>query len=75
MTALEPVQIHADHDTVKRRGHWTTTRKFEQRARRSGAVILATMFSREYAEDVRRAHRAGTGPAVDDSARAGGTDR
>jgi hypothetical protein len=32
MTAPEPVQIHADHDTVKRPGHWTTARKFQLRA-------------------------------------------
>jgi hypothetical protein len=155
MTAPEPVHIHADHDTVKRLGHWTTARKFELRARhsrlesglrspgiedgdidmaaeldnsvlillvpedavidqtqlrwtgrgrvrdvadrpansgqaihltghvrrgevrvrRGGAAILAAMFSREYAEDVRRAHRIGTVPTVDAPARTGGAGR
>jgi hypothetical protein len=150
MTTPEPVQIHADHDAVKRLGTWTTARRFELRARyarleidlrspgiedgaidvaveldnsvlillvpedavidqarlrwtgrgrvkdaadrtgggraihltghiqrgevrvrRGGAAILAAMFSREYAEDVRRAHRDGTVPAVDDPTREG----
>jgi hypothetical protein len=55
MTAPEPVHIHADHDTVKRLGHWTT--------------------AREYAEGVRRAHRIGIVPTVDDPARTGGAGR
>ena len=152
MTTPKPVQIHADHDTVKHLGNWTTARKFDLRARharleihlrspgigdgdidiaseldnsalillvpegavinqtqlrwtgrgrvkdatgrdanggraihltghiqrgevrvrRGGGAILAAMFSCEYAEDVRRAHREGTVPTIDDPARAGG---
>jgi hypothetical protein len=150
-----PVQIHADHDTVKHLGHWTTARSFEVRARsatveldlrspriedgdidiaadldsgvlkllvrqdavidqtqlrwtgrgrvkdltgrgaaggrtirltghiqrgevrvhRGGVAILSAMFSREYLQDVRQAHREGTVPTVDDPAREGRAGR
>jgi hypothetical protein len=38
-TVIAPVQIHADHDSVRRLGTWTTARAFEVRARRSRVVI------------------------------------
>jgi hypothetical protein len=34
-----PVQIHADHDTVKHLGNWTTARSFEVRARSAAVEI------------------------------------
>ena len=37
--ALTPVQIHADHDSTKRLGTWTTARAFQVRARRGQVVI------------------------------------
>jgi hypothetical protein len=37
--ALTPVQIHADHDSARRLGTWTTARAFQVRARRSQVVI------------------------------------
>jgi hypothetical protein len=37
--ALTPVQIHADHDSARRLGTWTTARAFQVRARRSRVVI------------------------------------
>jgi hypothetical protein len=36
---LTPVQIHADHDSARRLGTWTTARAFQVRARRSQVVI------------------------------------
>ncbi|NUP48606.1 MAG: hypothetical protein HOW97_15070 [Catenulispora sp.] len=41
----------------------------EVRVARGGVAILAAMFSREYVEDVKRAHREGTVPTVDDPTR------
>jgi hypothetical protein len=155
MTTPQPVQVHADHDTVKHLGTWTTARSFQLRARharveidlrspriedgdidiaadldnsvlillvpadavidqaslrwtgrgrvkdatgrnaeggraihltgdiqhgeirirRGGAAILAAMFSRQYADDVRRAYREGTLPTVDDPTRSEGAIR
>ncbi|MGC0317947.1 hypothetical protein [Kitasatospora acidiphila] len=42
----------------------------EVRIHRGGIAILSAMCSREYLEDVRRAHRTGTTPTVDDPTRA-----
>jgi hypothetical protein len=150
-TPGSPVQIHADHDTVKHLGNWTTVRSFELRARyatleidlrspgiedgdiditadldnsvlkllvpddavidqaqlrwtgrgrvkdatgrgaaggrtirltghiqrgevrvhRGGVAILSAMFSREYLQDIRKAHREGGMPTVDDPSREG----
>lgn len=42
----------------------------EVRVARGGVAMLAAMFSREYVEDVKQAHREGTYPTVDDPARA-----
>jgi len=42
----------------------------EVRVQRGGIAILTAMCSREYLQDVRRAHRTGGGPTVDDPARA-----
>lgn len=36
---LTPVQIHADHDSARRLGTWTTARAFQVRARRGQVVI------------------------------------
>ena len=36
---LTPVQIHADHDSSRHLGSWTTARAFQVRARRSRVVI------------------------------------
>lgn len=41
----------------------------EVRVARGGVAMLAAMFSREYVEDLRRAHREGGLPTVDDPAR------
>jgi len=41
----------------------------EIRVHRGGIAILSAMFSRAYLEDVRRAHRDGTMPTVDDPTR------
>jgi hypothetical protein len=38
-TPAAPVQIHADHDSAKRLGTWTTARIFQVRARR-GRVMM-----------------------------------
>jgi hypothetical protein len=38
-TTVAPVQIHADHDSVRRLGTWTTARAFQVRARRGQVVI------------------------------------
>jgi hypothetical protein len=155
MTTPQPVQINADHDTVKHLGNWTTARSFQLRARharleidlrspriedgdigiaceldnsvlillvpadavidqarlrwtgrgrvkdaagrnaeggrtihltghiqhgeirvrRGGVAILAAMFSSQYADDVRRAHREGIVPTVDDPTRSEGAVR
>jgi hypothetical protein len=40
------------------------------RVHRGGIAILSAMCSRAYLEDVRRAHRTGTMPTVDDPTRA-----
>jgi hypothetical protein len=40
----------------------------EIRIRRAGIAVLAAMFTREYAQDVLRAHREGTVPTVADPA-------
>ena len=37
--ALTAVQIHADHDSARRLGTWTTARAFQVRARRSRVMI------------------------------------
>lgn len=42
----------------------------EIRIHRGGMAILSAMFSRAYVEDLKRAHRDGTVPTVDDPARA-----
>jgi hypothetical protein len=42
----------------------------EIRVRRGGTAQLTAMFSREYVDDVRRAHREGGMPTVDDPTRA-----
>ena len=41
----------------------------EVRVARGGVAMLAAMFSREYVEDLKRAHREGTMPTVDDPTR------
>ncbi|MYW02241.1 hypothetical protein [Streptomyces sp. SID3343] len=41
----------------------------EIRIHRGGIAMLSAMFSREYVEDVRRAHRDGGVPTVDDPSR------
>ena len=41
----------------------------EIRIHRGGVAVLSAMFSREYLDDVRRAHRDGTQPTVDDPTR------
>ena len=41
----------------------------EVRVARGGVAMLAAMFSREYVDDLRRAHRDGTLPTVDDPTR------
>jgi hypothetical protein len=43
----------------------------EVRVQRGGVAILTAMCSREYLQDLRRAHRSGSHPTVDDPARAG----
>jgi hypothetical protein len=51
-------------------------RRGEIRIRRGGVATLSAMLTREYAEDVFRAHKEGTVPTVDDPARtAPGTPR
>jgi hypothetical protein len=44
-------------------------RNAEVRVRRGGIAMLSAMFSRAYLADIRRAHREGTYPTVDDPAR------
>ena len=44
-------------------------RNGEVRVARGGVAMLAAMFTREYIEDVKRAHREGTVPTVDDPTR------
>ena len=41
----------------------------EVRVHRGGVAMLSAMFSREYLDDLRRSHKAGTLPTVDDPAR------
>lgn len=41
----------------------------EIRVNRGGIAMLSAMFSREYVDDLRRAHREGTHPTVDDPTR------
>ena len=41
----------------------------EVRVNRGGVATLSAMFSREYVDDLRRAHRDGTWPTVDDPTR------
>jgi hypothetical protein len=41
----------------------------EVRIRRGGVAVIAAMLTREYVQDVRRAHREGTTPTVDDPTR------
>jgi hypothetical protein len=51
-------------------------RRGELRVRRGGVAVISAMLTREYAEDVRRAHQDGTVPTVDDPVRtAPGTPR
>ena len=38
-STVTPVRIHADHGRVRRLGHWTSSRAFGVRARRSQVVI------------------------------------
>jgi hypothetical protein len=38
-TTVAPEQIHADHDSLKKLGNWTTARALEVRARHSSVVI------------------------------------
>ncbi|MCO5975025.1 hypothetical protein [Actinoallomurus soli] len=38
-TSTDTVHVQAHYDTVKRLGHWTTTRDVEVRARRGGVVL------------------------------------
>jgi hypothetical protein len=45
-------------------------RHAEIRVHRGGVAILSAMFSREYLADLRRAHKQGVLPTVDDPARA-----
>jgi len=47
-----------------------TSNRSEFRVHRAGIAVLSAMFSREFFEDVRRAHRAGTHPTVADPANA-----
>ena len=51
---------------IRLRGSVTSS---EFRVRRGGVAILSAMFSREFVEDARHAHREGTFTAVDDPAR------
>ena len=51
--------------TVRLTGHVASG---EIRIHRGGIAILSAMFSRAYVDDVRRAHREGTLPTVDDPA-------
>jgi hypothetical protein len=44
-------------------------RQGEVRVRRGGVAILSAMFTREYVADVRRAHKEGGHPTVDDPTR------
>ncbi|NUP04076.1 MAG: hypothetical protein HOW59_39735 [Nonomuraea sp.] len=46
-----------------------TATRSEVRVRRGGVATLTAMLTREYVADVRRAHRTGTHPTVDDPAR------
>jgi hypothetical protein len=46
-----------------------TASQSEIRVRRGGTAIITAMLSREYAADVRQAHKNGTHPTVDDPAR------
>jgi hypothetical protein len=41
----------------------------EVRVNRGGVAILSAMFTREYVDDLRRAHKEGTAPTLDDPAR------
>ncbi len=51
-------------------------RRGEIRIRRGGVAVISAMLTREYAEDVLRAHKEGTVPTVDDPVRnAPGTPR
>jgi hypothetical protein len=43
----------------------------EIRVHRGGIAMLSAMFSREYVADLRRAHREGGFPTVDDPTRTG----
>jgi len=47
----------------------------EIRIHRGGMAVLSAMFSRAYLDDVRRAHREGGQPTVDDPTRKVDTDR
>ncbi|MFX0573830.1 hypothetical protein [Nocardia nepalensis] len=47
-----------------------TSIRSEFRVHRAGIAVLSAMFSREFFEDVRRAHRDGTHPTVADPANA-----
>jgi hypothetical protein len=47
-----------------------TSNRSEFRVHRAGTAVLSAMFSREFFEDVRRAHREGTHPTVADPANA-----
>ncbi|MEU0501846.1 hypothetical protein ACWEO2_24700 [Nocardia sp. NPDC004278] len=47
-----------------------TSNRSEFRVHRAGIAVLSAMFSREFFEDARRAHREGTHPTVADPANA-----
>ena len=57
---------------IRLTGH---VRDGEIRIHRGGMAVLSAMFSRAYLDDVRRAHREGGQPTVDDPTRKVDTDR
>lgn len=62
-----PVEPTATGRRIKLTGR---IRHGEVRIRRGGIAVLAAMFTREYVQDVRRAHRDGTSPTVANPTRA-----
>ena len=61
MTTPEPVQIHADHDTARHLGNWTTARSFQLRARHARLEIdLRSPPGRQALSDDHDQHHAGT---------------
>lgn len=60
----------ADDKAAGRRIHLSgSATNSEIRVHRGGIAILSAMFSRAYVQDVRRAHRTGGVPTIDDPAR------